>query len=427
MSVTAVILGGGRGSRLYPLTKDRAKPGVPFAGKFRLIDIPMSNCIHSGLERIFILTQFNSASLNHHVSETYQFGTVASRSVRILAAEQTPTSEDWYQGTADAVRQTLTHLVDSRYRPEHILILSGDHLYRMDYRRMIRAHIATEADVTVSTIPVPREEASRFGILKLGTCGRITHFVEKPESGEAVADLATDLSSVPGESADASTSALLGSMGIYIFKTEVLIDKLKDPANVDFGGDLIPGCIHSDKVYGHVFHGYWADIGTVRSFYEANMGLLDRVPRFDFYNEAAPVYTFRHHLPSAKINESQVRESMLAEGSIVDRSSITRSIIGLRCFVREDAQVNASLLMGSDYYESAAQIKRNADRGIPHMGIGRRCSIANTIVDKNARIGDDVVLENREGVEKADEPHCYIRDHIVIVPKDAVVPSGTVV
>lgn len=422
--VTAVILGGGRGSRLFPLTKDRAKPGVPIAGKFRLIDIPMSNCIHSGLERIFILTQFNSASLNHHVTETYQFGSMSARSVRILAAQQTSTSDAWFLGTADAVRQTLSHIVTPRERPDHILVLSGDHLYRMDYRAMIQEHLAHGADITVSVTPVSRSEAPRFGILKVDGDGRLTRFIEKPQSDAQLAGLEVEL---PAPGGGAPRRAFLGSMGIYLFRTDVLAAGLQDTSNVDFGRDIFPGSIGASSVYAHVFDGYWADIGTIRSFFDANLSLLDRVPRFDFYNEEAPVYTTRYHLPNTKINGSRIRESMLAEGSIIDESSISRSIVGLRCFVRQDTVIESALLMGADYYESAEQIAANLQRGIPPMGVGRRCTLVNAIVDKNAHIGDDVQLTNRQGLAEADGDGWYIREGVIVVPKDGVIPSGTVI
>lgn len=426
-NVIAVILGGGRGTRLFPLTRHRAKPSVPFAGKFRLIDIPMSNCIHSGIEDVYILTQFNSASLNHHVSSTYQFGNLSARMVRILAAMQTPTNERWFQGTADAVRQNLRHLVVTPHHPpKDMLILAGDHLYRMNYRDLLERHRETEADITVGVVPVSPHDAARFGILSADGEGRITDFVEKPKTPEEFAGFETTLpwwrgeGRLPGE-------CLLGSMGIYVFRTEVLLEALEDPSNDDFGGDIIPHSIGGGKVYAYPFSGYWEDIGTIRSFYEANLGLLDTVPRFDFYNEAAPVYTFRYHLANAKVNESHIVQSMLAEGSIIDHSEVHRSIIGLRSIVREGTRIDASLIMGADYYESAEEIAANAEKGIPAMGIGRGCTIAGAIIDKDAYIGDGAVLVNIGQVEEADADNYFIRDRIIVVPKGAVLPPGTVI
>jgi len=426
-SVIAVILGGGRGTRLFPLTRHRAKPSVPIAGKFRLIDIPMSNCIHSGIEDVYILTQFNSASLNHHVSSTYQFSSLSARMVRILAAMQTPTSERWFQGTADAVRQNLRHLVDTPHHPpENVLILAGDHLYRMNYRDLVEQHQETEADITVGVVPVSPHDAPRFGILRANGDAQITDFVEKPQEPEQFAGFESTIPWRGGESREQG-ERLLGSMGIYVFRTEVLMEALENPDNDDFGHDIIPNSIASGKVFAYPFSGYWEDIGTIRSFYEANLGLLDTVPAFDFYNEAAPVYTFRCHLANTKVNESHIRQSMLAEGSIIDRSEVHRSIIGLRSHVRDGSRIDASLIMGSDYYESAEEIAANAEKGVPAMGIGRGCTIAGAIIDKNAYIGDGAVLVNEAQVVEVDMENYCIRDRIIVVPKGAVIPPGTVI
>ncbi|MCZ6678746.1 MAG: glucose-1-phosphate adenylyltransferase [Candidatus Poribacteria bacterium] len=424
-NVVAVILGGGQGTRLYPLTKNRAKPSVPIAGKFRLIDIPMSNSIHSELEKIFILTQFNSASLNRHIGQTYQFGSLSNKSVRILAAQQTYTSNDWYQGTADAVRQNLSYLVTSKNQTEHVLILAGDHLYRMDYRRLIGYHLLQDADITVGAIPVYREQTSDLGILKAEPEGRITHFVEKPQTDEELAELSVDLTAWSDSIPDAASKPYLASMGIYVFKKEILIEKLEDKSNVDFGRHILPRSIYQSAVYAYPFGGYWEDIGTIKSFYQANLELLDPLPRFDFYNESAPVYTYQYHLPSTKVNQSNIYACMLAEGSIIDRSELNRSIIGLRGIVRSDTRIESSIIMGIDYYEEAAQITENARQGVPPLGIGSGCFIRNAIIDKNVRIGDGVVITNKDGIEHMDAENYSIRDYIVVVPKDAVIPSGT--
>jgi glucose-1-phosphate adenylyltransferase len=413
--------------RLFPLTRERAKPSVPIAGKFRLIDIPLSNCIHSDLREVYILTQFNSASLIRHVSETYHFGAVASHSVRILAAAQTPSNMDWYQGTADAVRQNLCHIIDSPGYPEHILVLAGDHLYRMDYREIIASHCQRNAAITVGVIPVGREQTQRFGILRTDSDGRIEAFAEKPQSDAQVDSLISDPSALRDQLPDIGDAPFLASMGIYVFRADVLVEAVSDSSNIDFGQHIIPKSIHSCDVFAHPFAGYWEDIGTIRSYYDANLALLDTVPRFNFYDESAPIFTYGYHLPGTKVNESYIRGSMLAEGSIIDRSEIVRSIIGLRCTVGADTRIENSILLGANYYESAAQIAANRARGQPPMGIGQRCHIRGAIIDKGAHVGDDVVLTNQEGVAEAESDGWYIRDHIIIVPCNGVIPPGTVV
>jgi glucose-1-phosphate adenylyltransferase len=322
------------------------------------------------------------------------------------------------------VRQNLRHLVDSPDRPAHIMVLAGDHLYRMDYRKMLARHLEAGADITVGTVPVDVHQASRYGVLRMDPGGRITRFVEKPATPEVL----SGLESVPEDGAEPGAApCYLGSMGIYVFRTRVLLQVLEDPANVDFGGDILPRSIDSRAVYGYRFDGYWEDIGTIRAFYEANLGLLEVVPRFNFYDETAPVYTFAHNLPDTKVNESYIRSSILAEGSIIDRSEIIRSIVGLRCIVASDTRVEASMLMGADYYESREQIEANLAQGIPPMGIGRGCRISGAIVDKNAHIGDRVVLANQAGVREADAEDYYIRDYLVIVPRSGVIRAGTVI
>jgi glucose-1-phosphate adenylyltransferase len=425
--IRTAILGGGSGSRLFPLTRDRAKPGVPIAGKFRLIDIPLSNCIHSKLDEIFILTQFNSISLNQHITETYQFGSMSTRSVRILAAQQTPTTQAWYQGTADAVRQTLAHLVHTRGRPEHLLILSADHLYRMDYRQMIATHLETDADITLSALPVNREEAPRFGLLKAGGDGRIAHFIEKPQTEAEIEDCASDPAVLADRLPEAGGRTFLASMGLYLFKTDVLVDLLSTPVPLDFGRHIIPQSIETHAVFAHLFPGYWKDIGTIRSFYEAHLELLEVVPAFDFYDESAPIFASPNYLPSTKINESHILRSMVTEGCIIDRSEIVHSSIGLRSVIGADTRIEDSVIMGADYYQSVDQIEANRQRGVPHLGIGQRCHLRGTLIDKNAQVGDDVVLVNAAGVEQADADSYYIRDSLIIVPRNGIVPSGTVI
>lgn len=420
-NVATVIMAGGQGARLYPLTRDRAKPSVTFAGKYRLIDIPMSNCIHSEVRLIYILTQFNSQSLNRHIVETYQFGSMGRVDVQILAASQTLDTCDWYQGTADAVRQNLRHLIRPQWQPREFLVLAGDHLYRMDYRKFVDRHRETDADITIATIPVPQHEASRFGVLQVNSRGWITRFVEKPDKPEDFEGLV-----LPSTSADAGP-VCLASMGIYVIKGDVLPRILRDNKGVDFGHDIIPAAIDDYKVQSYVYDGYWEDIGTIGAFFDANMALLETVPRFDFYNEWEPIYTHRYHLPNTKVNQSEIVASMLGDGGIIDSSYIERSIVGLRAIIRGDTHIENSLLMGADYYESAEQIAQNADAGNPPVGIGEGCHIKHAIIDKNARVGEGCVLINENNTEHADaeDGSWYIRDGIVVVPKNGVIPPGT--
>jgi len=420
-NVATVIMAGGQGARLYPLTRDRAKPSVTFAGKYRLIDIPMSNCIHSEVRQIYILTQFNSASLNRHIVETYQFGSMGRVDVQILAASQTLDACDWYQGTADAVRQNLRHLIRPQWQPREFLVLAGDHLYRMDYRKFIGRHRDTEADITIATIPVPQQEANRFGVLQVDNKGWITRFVEKPDKPEDFDGLL-----LPSTSADADP-VCLASMGIYVIRGDVLPKILGDGEGSDFGHDIIPASIGNYKVQSFVYDGYWEDIGTIGAFFEANMALLETVPRFDFYNEWEPIYTHRYHLPNTKVNKSKIFASMLGDGGIIDSSQIDRSIIGMRATIRGQTRIEDSLLMGADYYESAEQIARHAEAGDPPMGIGEGCHIKRAIIDKNARVGEGAVLINEDNIQEADaeDGNWFIRDGIIVVPKNGVIPAGT--
>lgn len=420
--VTTIIMAGGQGSRLYPLTKDRAKPSVPFAAKYRLIDIAMSNCLHSELNRILILTQFNSASLNQHVAETYLMGTASRFSVQILAAEQTFENRDWYQGTADAVRRNLIHLYEPQRKVQDFLILAGDHFYRMDYREFVDRHRDTEADISIAVLPVTESDASRFGILKVDREGWIRDFVEKPKTADQLDGLAATNATDPDR-------PYLASMGIYVIRADLLRELLANTDDVDFGHHVIPKSVGNHRVMSFPFHGYWEDIGTMRSYFQANLDLLDTLPKFDLYNETAPIFTYRHQLPPTKVNASRVTSSMLAEGVIIDNSTIVRSLIGTRGVVRDGTHMDSTYFMGADYYESAASIAEHAERGIPAIGIGRNCRIRRAILDKNVRVGDDVALENRQGLASADDPeqNWFIRDGIIVVPKNAVIPAGTVV
>lgn len=426
-SIIAVILGGGRGTRLFPLTRDRAKPSVPIAGKFRLVDIPISNCLHSGFDRIFVLTQFNSVSLNRHIARAYRFDSYRRGFVQILAAQQTLTGDEWYQGTADAVKHNEPYILNPRFKDEHVLILAGDHLYRMDYRKMLAVHTESKADITVSVIPVKKEDTSGLGILQADSSGRIVNFVEKPQTEAELLPLRVEPEVFTARGIQAEGREYIASMGIYIFNHEVLHDFLKDDSNVDFGQDIIPKSIKTHQVSAYFFDGYWEDIGTIRSFYHANIALTDTSPAFNFYDEQSPIYTNRRHLPSTKVNSSSVRSSILAEGSIIDDSELDRTIVGIRSIISSGSRVYQSVLMGADYYESNASRRENTQARIPNIGIGQNCLIQNAIIDKNARIGDNSVLVNRDGLDNYDGENYYIRDGIVIVPKDATIPPETTV
>jgi glucose-1-phosphate adenylyltransferase len=407
--VVAVILGGGAGTRLFPLTKDRAKPAVPLAGKYRLVDIPISNCLNSDLRRIFLLTQFNSGSLHRHIQESYRFDNFSPGFVEILAAEQRIDRTDWYQGTADAVRQNLMHM--NSYSHSLVLILSGDQLYRMDYHTILEQHIATGADVTVATTPVKADAASGFGIMEAAEDGRITRFVEKPTDPAVQATLR------------GYPDALPASMGIYVFDREVLADALAG-SEVDFGKHLIPKLIGTRRVYAFQHEGYWEDIGTIRAFYEANLDLCEPLPQFNFYDASAPIYTHARYLPASKIIKSQVERSVIADGCIINDASIEHSLLGIRSRVQAGATIRDALVMGQDYYDSPERLPLP---GAPIMGIGHGAWIERTIVDKNARIGDDVRITPDGKPPFLDGPNFYVRDGIVVIPKNGVIMSGTVI
>jgi len=407
--VVAVIMGGGAGTRLFPLTKDRAKPAVPLAGKYRLVDIPISNCLNSELRRIFLLTQFNSGSLHRHIQESYRFDNFSPGFVEILAAEQRPNSTDWYQGTADAVRQNLVHM--ESYGHRLVLILSGDQLYRMNYCAVIEQHVASGAEVTVATTPVHADIAGGFGIMEVAEDGRITRFVEKPTDP---AEQAT-LHGYPNE--------LPASMGIYVFDREVLAVALAG-SEVDFGKHIIPRLIETRRVYAFRHDGYWEDIGTILAFYEANLDLCEPLPKFNFYDAAAPIFTHARYLPATKIIKSTIERSVIADGCIINDALIEHSLLGVRSRVQAGATIRDSLVMGQDYYDSA---ERAPTPDAPTMGIGHGAWIERTIVDKNARIGDDVRISPAGKPAFLDGPNYYIRDGIVIIPKNAVIRNGTVI
>jgi len=407
--VVAVILGGGAGTRLFPLTKDRAKPAVPLAGKYRLVDIPISNCLNSDLRRIFLLTQFNSGSLHRHIQESYRFDNFSSGFVEILAAEQRIDWTSWYQGTADAVRQNLMHI--NSYPHSLVLILSGDQLYRMNYHTILEQHVATGADVTVATTPVKADAAGGFGIMEAAEDGRITRFVEKPTEPAVQATLR------------GYPDALPASMGIYVFGREVLADALAG-SEVDFGKHIIPKLIETRNVYAFRHEGYWEDIGTIRAFYEANLDLCEPLPQFNFYDASAPIYTHARYLPATKIIKSQVERAVIADGCIINDASIEHSLLGVRSRVQAGATIHDALVMGQDYYDSPDRLPLP---GAPTMGIGHGAWIERTIVDKNARIGDGVRITPDGKPSFLDGPNFYVSDGIVIIPKNAVIMDGTVI
>lgn len=407
--ILGVILGGGRGTRLYPLTRDRAKPAVPIAGKYRLIDVPISNCINSGINRIAILTQFNSVSLHRHISRTYVFDAFHRGYVQILAAEQTPRSDAWYQGTADAVRKQLLEIKSTGAK--YVLILAGDHLYRMDYRPLANFHWENQADITVAVQPVPREEAFRFGLLKRTPDGRITDFIEKPKDPQ-VQDRFI--------SRDDPQRPFLGSMGIYMFRTELLVDLLESTSDDDFGGEVIPQEINTRKVFGFDFEGYWEDIGTIRAFYESNLALTQPDPAFKLHDPTQPIYTRSRFLPGSSIDGATLDNVLLADGCHIERADIRTAIIGLRSHIADGVRITNSILMGADFYEPDPPQSEN----VP-LGIGPDCEIEGAILDKNARLGPEVVIRPFPPGTEIDRDEWVVRDGIVVIPKNTILSAGT--
>jgi len=418
-SVIAVILGGGQGTRLYPLTKLRSKPAVPIAGKYRLVDIPISNCLNSEIRRIYVLTQFNSASLNRHIKNTYNFDVFSSGFVDILAAEQTPKSKNWYQGTADAVRQSLHHMENHKH--EHVLILSGDQLYQMDYREILEKHISGNADLTVSNIPVRAEEAPDFGIMQTGDDGSIKRFIEKPASEKL-----DEWKSETAERFSREKRDYLASMGIYIFKKEALSRLFENnPDATDFGKELIPQAIKDDfKVNSYEFDGYWTDIGTIESFFEANLRLTDDLPEFNLYGNDQFIYTRARLLPASKLSGTTFDHSVLAEGCLIEASRIERSVIGIRSRIGKGTTIERSIIMGNDFFQSKEEIDAGTAQK-PAMGIGEGCFISNAIIDKDCHIGNNVRIAGGEHLEDGDYGSYHVVDGIVIVPKGSVIEEGT--
>src|SRR5256714_1083954 len=426
-NLLAVILGGGAGSRLFPLTEQRSKPAVPLGGKYRLVDVPISNCINSDVIRMFVLTQFNSASLNRHIATTYRFSPFADGFVEILAGEQPQDRPYWFQGPAAAVRQVLPHIRD--WRIDTLLILSGDHLYRMDYRKFLARHRETNADITVSVIPIPPDSASEFGLLKVDEAGRIIEFREKPKGDdlEAMRVDTTGLGLTPDE---AQARPYLASMGIYVFKYDVIEKVLaEDSSRLDFGKEVIPASIDHYNVQAYLFNGYWEDIGTIAAFYKANLDMTSAIPPLNLFDAEAPMFTRARYLPPSKINNCEIRDSIVSDGCIVNGAKINRSLIGLRSRIGETTHIDAAYIMGADYYQTLEDMLGDTQANRPRLGIGEGSIIRRAIIDKNARIGTNVRLLNEAGVESADGPDgsYYIRDRIIIVPKNGLIPDGTVV
>jgi glucose-1-phosphate adenylyltransferase len=419
--VLAIILGGGQGTRLFPLTQLRSKPAVPIAGQYRLIDIPISNCLHADIRRIFVLTQFNSASLNRHINQTYRMDLFGQGFVEILAAEQTPDNSSWYQGTADAVRQATRHFV--RHDADYYLILAGDHLYRMDYNEMVDAHIDRHADITIAAQPVTIEDAPAMGIFRFDRSGRIVAFEEKPkpdrlrEIGQSIPPGATLASHAPDK-------PFIASMGVYVFSRDVLLDMLAAGRDKDFGREVIPSALDRYSVSAYLFRGFWADVGTVASFYDANIMLTQPGAPFKFYDANRPIYTHPRFLPGSLLGDCAVREAIIADGCYLDHCTIEQSIVGIRTHVGRGATIRRSVLCGADYFEDFGRGVRN---GRPHLGIGADVVLDRVIVDKNARIGQGARLVNEQRVDDADGDGYYIRNGIIVVPKDGTIRPGTVV
>jgi glucose-1-phosphate adenylyltransferase len=415
----AIIMGGGAGTRLFPLTKERAKPAVPLAGKYRLVDIPISNCLNGGFRQIYVLTQFNSESLHRHITTSYKFDNFTKSFVEILAAQQTPEGASWYQGTADAVRKNLRYFLERPYR--HYLILSGDQLYRMDYCDLLQAHFQTGADITLGTTPVDRQAASSFGVMHSDARRRIFRFEEKPKDAKILDELRIppELLTELGRPADAELYQ--GSMGIYVFNRQILVDALANNYD-DFGKHVIPASLQKYKVFAYIFQGYWEDIGTVRAFFEANLALTDTLPPYNFFDHLNPIYTHARFLPASKINGAQVNRAIIADGCIITDANIERAVIGIRSVIENGSTIRNSVLMGADFYQQEDP-QPGSDR--PPLGIGQHCVIEGAIIDKNARIGDGVVITPEGKPDNVDGDNYYVRDGVIVVPKGAVIAAGT--
>jgi glucose-1-phosphate adenylyltransferase len=417
--VLAVILGGGAGSRLFPLTQRRSKPAVPIAGKYRLVDIPISNCMNSGIQKMFVLTQFNSASLNQHIKNTYQFSLFSKAFVDILAAEQTPDNPKWYQGTADAVRQILHHI--HRFEFKYVLILSGDQLYQMDFNEMLDNHINKQADISIATIPVGDREAPEFGIMKVNDDGTIPSFIEKPAKS-----LLSDWVSDTGAAMQEQGRNYLASMGIYIFNRDVLLRLLKEDHQdaTDFGKEIIPAAISGFKVVSFQYDGYWTDIGNIYSYFEANLALTMDIPKFNLFDNDRAIYTRARMIPPTKFKETHMLQSLISEGCIIFATSIKNSLIGIRSRIGKMSLIESCYIIGNDFYETIEEMKTNVENELPHIGIGSNCEIKNAIVDKNVRIGNDVKIIGGSHLENTDQVLYSIKDGIIVIKKGVTVPNG---
>ena len=423
--VLAVIMGGGRGTRLHPLTQERCKPAVPLAGKYRLVDIPISNCINSDINRIFILTQFNTASLHRHIQTTYHFDPFGGGFVDILSAEQTEISLDWYQGTADAVRRNLLHF--RAFPHDLVLILSGDQLYRMDFRTIIEQHLATNADVTLATVPFPVSKVEGLGLTRVHDDLSIAEFVEKPKDPAIIQGLALSSAIESRLASPSEEKRCLASMGIYVFNRDVLAEAL-DNNMADFGKEVIPGLLGKKKLFSYIFEGYWEDIGTVKAFFDANLALAQPLPPFNFFDASSPIYTQDRYLPASKLNKCDINHVVIGDGSILEDSTLKHCVLGIRSHVGEGSVLEDTIVMGSDVYESPEQLAENVAKNRPNLGLGKNCRVKHAIIDKNARIGDNSVL-SAEG--KSDGEYVgggvVIRDGVLVVRKGAILPPGTVV
>ena len=416
--VLGIILGGGQGSRLYPLTESRSKPAVPIAGKYRLVDIPISNCINSEIKRMYVLTQFNSASLNRHIKNTYHFSFFSQAFVDVLAAEQTPMSDTWFQGTADAVRQSMHHFL--RHEFDYALILSGDQLYQMDYNKMVEQHVKSKAEISIATIPVNAKDATSFGILKSDDKNVVTSFIEKPEE-----KLLPDWTSEVSDDMKAEGRNYLASMGIYIFNRDLLIELMNNPETNDFGKEIIPQALGEHKIASYQYEGYWTDIGNIDSFFEANLGLTDDIPAFDLYDRNKRIYTRARMLPTSKISGTTLNRSVIGEGCIIHAAKIEKSVIGIRSRIGNESTVINTYMMGNDTYETLDEINRNKTTIL--MGIGERCFIKNAIIDKNCRIGDDVRINGGHHLKDKETDMYCVKEGIVVIKKGAVIPKGYVI
>jgi len=420
----AMILAGGQGSRLAPLTNTRSKPAVPIAGRFRLIDIPISNCLHSNYRKIFIVTQFAAESLHRHIFQTYRFSMFSKDFITILSAQQTLENKDWYQGTADAVRQNLGFI---KNYGDYVLILSGDHLYRMDYRKFVEFHIDHKADITISVVPILREDARHFGLMKVSENSRINTFVEKPTEPEILKNLEVPEKLFAKQGIKAGGRSHLASMGIYIFNKDVLFELLEQNKEEDFGRQVIPRAILKKKVFAYFFDDYWEDIGTIKSFFEAHIDLTRVLPKFNFYDEEHPIFTHPRFLPAAKIINAQIKSSIISEGSIINPSEIIDSIIGIRSVIGNYCKLFEVIMMGADFFETKKELSSDDAKGVPRVGLGHNCEIRRAIIDKNARVGNNVTIVNSRGVQDEQGKNYAIRDGIVVIPKNAVIEDGTVI